>query len=82
MSYSFNQFVEDLKRRVSALGQGYIAENDVKELLIKLLDDHPEEAKREIVDMSSGIIIRLGDLTDKKLTSKEWIAFLRSILMM
>jgi hypothetical protein len=46
-----------------------------------MLRDHPEEGQREIVDMSTGIIIRIGDLPNKKLTSKEWIVFLRTILM-
>jgi hypothetical protein len=82
MSYSFNKFVEDLKRRTSTVGSGYITEQEVKELLRQMLRDHPEEGQREITDMHTGIIIRIGDLPNKKLTSKEWIAFLRTILMM
>jgi hypothetical protein len=82
MSYSFNQFVEDLKRRASTVGVGYISENYVKQLLRQLLNDHPEEAEREIVDMKRGIVIKIGDLEKKKLTSKEWIAFLESIMLL
>ena len=82
MSYSFNKFVEDLKRKHFELRAEPITEDEIKELLRQMLRDHPEEAQREIVDMSTGIIIRIGDLPKKKLTSKEWIAFLRTILMM
>jgi hypothetical protein len=82
MSYSFNQFVEDLKRRTSTVSVGYISEQEVKQLLRQLLKDHPEEGEREITAMHYGIKFRIKDLEKKKLTSIEWITFLESIMLL
>jgi hypothetical protein len=81
MVYSFNQFVEDLRKKTFELRAEPITEQEIKELLDRLLRESPEEGDREITDMETGTIIRIGDLKSKRITSREWVVFLKTILV-
>jgi hypothetical protein len=81
MTYSFNQFVREVKQlTIQEVSEREMA-NRVKLLLSRVIEENPEEGDREFTVISKGIKIKFKDLLEKDPYSEEWREFLFSLML-